>query len=197
MKTRLFAGLIALTLLGCDSTSMQDYNAKKYCQALNAANYESFKVLYSEKRQNDLTEEMFNAMDPLECRLESFSMPYAFIHYKPRVGDEQSTTLYLYPSGKIKYDPIFFRHPALKLRAFAEQLEHEDLTFRQAAFNHLTAWNVPTFGYDPELDPFIQIDRVEQLREWVDENEATFDVGDPKIPLSPIDLQWVRMQEYE
>jgi hypothetical protein len=124
MKTKLFTGFVALILLGCDSTSVQDYNAKKYCQALNAANFEALQVLYSAQRQQKLTSEMFSALRPTDCSLEIFSLPYSVVHYTPLDGAEQTATLYMYPSGKIKYDPLFFKHPALELRAFTEQLEH-------------------------------------------------------------------------
>lgn len=188
MKKRLFTGLFALILLGCSPAPRLDYNAQKFCQSLNAGNFEACKVLYSAQQQQQLTAAMFSALLPSNCRMESFSLPYATVLYTPRNEAEQTASLYLYPSGTIKYDPIFFRHPALDLRSFAKQLEHEDIIYRQAAYTRLTAWKIPTFDYDPKINPSTQRESLEKIHAWVGENEASFDLNEPKIPLSPLDL---------
>lgn len=203
-------GLIALLLFACspekENPIAEKYGeainagkigltAKHYCDAINAGNYVAFKELFDSRYQPLLTENMFRGLRPSSCSTKHIDVPYATIEYTSP-GDvsagEQYGSLYLLPNGKIKYDPIYIRHPALSLRGIVELMESEDLIFRQNAFKRMLAWNLPMFGFDPGVEPYTQFISIEQFASWVFENETTFDLTEPKLPLSPLDQERIR-----
>jgi len=48
---------------------------------------------------------------------------------------------------------------------------------------------VPVCGFVSDAAPEQRALAIVQIQQWIEKNEATFDCGDPKIPLSAVDLQ--------
>ena len=135
-------------------------------------------------------------MELSTCSIESVTPPYATIRYQTAWDKEIPEirgTLYILPDGKIKYDPVYLFHPALALRGLLSQMESEKVLQRQSAYTTLTEWEIPLFDFAPEAPGEERSTSIENFRMWLDKHEATFDLGKPKIPLSPIDLK--RMEQ--
>lgn len=191
-----FATILIAMVTGC-TTSSPEKTATQYCNALLEHDFELFKSLYPESRRPTLNEDSFKRMKLSSCSVESVAPPYATIRYRVAWDQEipeMPGTLYILPNGKIKYDPIFSGHPALALRGLLLQMESEELLQRKSAFMTLTKWKLPLFGFDPEAPAAERSASTEKFREWVENNEATFDLGKPVIPLSPIDRERLEKQ---
>jgi hypothetical protein len=68
-------------------------------------------------------------------------------------------------------------------------MENDDVRYRQSAHRTLTKWQIPLFGFEPDAEPNARTNSITQFRNWIDENESTFDLGKVKIPISPIDQE--------
>ncbi len=80
-------------------------------------------------------------------------------------------------------------HPALGLQGLLSQMENEDVRYRQSAYRTLTKWKIPLFGFTPEAEANLRTNSITAFRNWIEENESTFDMGKEKIPVSPIDQE--------
>jgi hypothetical protein len=191
MKRIILLLVLAAMLMGCASRTPQG-TAQQYCDSLLAGDYSSFKALFEKESQGYIHEETFGRLRPAKCEIESVSPPYVIIRYRlPLDKDwpEETGVLYILPDGRIKYDPIFCMHPALALRGLLSQMENDDVRFRQSAFRTLTKWKVPLFGFTPNAKPNVRTNSVAQFQSWIEKNEATFDLGNVRIPVSPIDKE--------
>ena len=188
---RIIPCLVILLLAGCASRTPES-TAKRYCEALLTRDFPSFRALFEKDRQQYLSEDMFNRMTPTSCAVQTVAPPYATIRYRiASDGDwpEAVGSLYILPDGSIKYDPIFCGHPAVALRGLLSQMVNDDIRFRQSAFHTLTNWELPLFEYTPDADPKVRTNSVAQFKDWVRMNEARFDLGKVKIPVSPADQE--------
>ena len=184
--------LIALVLMAGCAKPTPENTARRYSEALLSGDFASFKALFDKERQKYLKEDTFRRLKPPKCVVESIAAPYATVRYRiPLDADwpEERATLYILPSGRIKYDPIFLVHPALALRGLLSQIANDDIRYRQSAFRTLTKWAIPTFGFDPTAELATQTNSIARFRHWVQENESTFDTGTVKIPASPVDRE--------
>ena len=204
---KLLPGLAALVLFGCspdtidkaaekygDAIDAGKYKlaARQYCDSINAGNFEVFKSLFSANYHALLTEDLFCGIRPASCRLDSIDPPHAIIRYTTQANDEETEqigSIYFLSNGKIKYDPIYIRHPALSLRVILSQMESEEPLFRENAFRRMKTWHLPLFGFNPSSEPYTQSVSVDQFGKWVEENEPSFDLSEPKMPLSSLDLE--------
>lgn len=183
--------VVATLLSGCASRT-PDNTAERYRNALLAGDYSSFKALFENERQTYIHEETFGRLRPTKCEIETVSPPYVFIRYRLPLDEdwpEETGSLYILPDGRIKYDPIFVMHPALALRGLLSQMENDDVRYRQSAFRTLTKWEVPLFGFSPDAPPEARTNSVAKFRQWMKKNETTFDMGQVKIPVSPVDQE--------
>ena len=185
--------LLALAQLFAACTTREpEITAQHYCDSLTAEDFTAFKSLFAEDRQKYFSEDVFKRINLTSCEVEAVSSSYVTIRYQFH-PDEQSPkmigSLYIFPNGKIKYDPIFLGHPALALRGILSQMEHEDVRYRQSAQRTLTKWEIPLFGFLPDAEVNVRTKSISAFRDWIDENEATFDLGKVKIPVSSIDQQ--------
>ena len=202
MKKLILPGALMLAMLfGCMPTVVEQKNspdetARKYCEALNAANFEALLPLfnaYTKERLEKNGDNAFRAFRPSSCRVESVTTSYALIAYTTvDEPEEQIGTLYFLPNGHIKYDPIYAQHPALKLRGLPLMMESSDEYECELAYKRMSAWDIPMFGFDPYGAAIERSASAAELHEWIRENEATFDVGEPPIPLSLNDLKLLR-----
>ena len=185
--------LLALAVLvaGCASRKPED-TAKQYCASLLTGDFSTFKALFEKERQSYIHEDTFTKLRPTQCEVVSVSEPYVAIRYRLPLDEEwpeETGILYILPNGRIKYDPIFCMHPALGVRGLLSQMENDDVRYRQSAHRTLTKWQIPLFGFEPDAEPNARTNSITQFRNWVDENESTFDLGKVKIPISPIDQE--------
>jgi hypothetical protein len=197
MKIRTTLCLIVVAVLtGCASPTPRS-TAQQYCKALLAGDFAAFKSLFDNRYQFYLIEGTFKVIRPSQCQVGAITPPYATIEYHIEwkgVLKKLKGSLYLFPNGRIKYDPLFVGHPALALRGILRQMENDNVLFRKSAFRTLTKWKLPTFGFRPEATPQSRRKSISRFRGWVEKNEGDFDIGDVKIPLSPFDQK--RIQEF-
>ena len=182
---------LAILVAGCASRKPEKA-AQQYCDAILAGDYASFMALFEKGRQSYIHEDTFGRLRPTKCEIESVSEPYITIRYRLPLDEdwpEETGVLYILPDGRIKYDPIFCMHPALALRGLLSQMENDDVRYRQSAHRTLTKWQIPLFGFTPDAEPNVRTNSITQFRNWIEENESTFDMGKVKIPVSPIDQQ--------
>lgn len=180
----------AFLLCGCTKES-PEMTAKQYCDTLLNGDFKAFQSLFDTEKQSYILETTFNQIKLTKCEVISASEPYAIIRYRIPLDESWPTEtgcLYLLPNGKIKYDPIFVGHPALGLRSFIQQMKADDVRSRQSVFSILKTWSLPLYGFDPDATTDERTDSIAKFQNWVDENEATYDAGKIKIPVSPIDL---------
>jgi hypothetical protein len=183
--------VLGVLVAGCASHNPKD-TAQKYCTSLLAGDYSAFKALFEKERQSYIHEDMFGNLRPTKCVIESVLPPYVTIRYRLPLGEdwpEETGVLYILPDGRIKYDPVFVMHPALALCGLLSQMENDDVRYRQSAFRTLTKWELPVFGFGPDAEPELRTNSVARFRNWIEENEFTFDMGVVKIPVSPIDQE--------
>ncbi len=183
--------ILAALLAGCASRKPED-TAQQYCSALLAGDYASFKMLFEKERQSYIHEGTFRKLRPTKCDIESVSVPYVTIRYRlPLDQDwpEETGVLYILPNGRIKYDPIYVMHPALALRGLLSQIENDDIRYRHSAVRTLTKWQIPLFGFTPDAEPNMRTNSITEFRNWIEKNESTFDMGEVKISVSPIDQE--------
>lgn len=183
-----------LLMVGCTAAQPDDV-ALRYAQALRSGDFAAFKGLWQAGAQRALNENVFRIMQPEKVEVVQATACYITLCYRLSIHKnrpEQMGTVYLLPDGKVKYDPIFLMHPALYLRGLLPQLQSGDLQRRQSALWSMEKMKIPAYGFAPDAALEQRAQAIVQIQQWIDKNEATFDCGDPKIPLSAVDLQKAR-----
>ena len=200
--SRLQRAGIALALLllvtGCSQKLEQtDYEAiaQQYCDATMAKDIDALTTLFWAPVQKAINKEIFDFVEPSVCEVLEVKPPYATIRFKYAIDDmedEKVASLYMLSDGKLKYDVFHQMHPAPGLRGLLFGLQDPDIEGRKGHVYTLERWGVPLFGYQYTASPESQRKAIDKIEKWIEENEASYDAGKPKIPLSPEDLKHLR-----
>ena len=109
MKIVLAMMMAAWVVVGCKAAKPEDV-ARQYVQALQAGDPAAFKALLDKKRQRMCYENVFRTIRPEKLEIIKVEPPYIILRYRLPLDKNwpvETGTIYLYPNGKIKYDPIF------------------------------------------------------------------------------------------
>ena len=94
--------------------------------------------------------------------------------------------LFILPDGKIKYD-MHVRHPILMASGGATQLLMHKEDFRtngpyyDAYSNRLINSGIPLFGFDRSASASDQLESLEQIVDWIQDNGYEWDSSEPKL----------------
>ena len=105
------------------------------------------------------------------------------VSMRHRRSRDQDGWIQITESGHIKYTPLEFRHPIKKACAMVPLLAGEHYSWRLTAAHRLKRDGIPTFDYDPNADKKEQIQKTELILEWLENNGATYDTTEPKLPI--------------
>lgn len=98
------------------------------------------------------------------------------------------------PMGQIKYTPLQFRHPCVRLidacgSLYAVAKEGVDGTYRDPvairvlAYESLKQSNIPTYGYNPTASESERRSRAMKIEAWMKTHMTTWDDSEPKLAM--------------
>lgn len=96
--------------------------------------------------------------------------------------------MHITSSGKIKYSPFTQKHPIERaasaifwLSYVDKERKKSDVSKMNGAINDLEASGIPTFELKQDMSFRDLGDNLDKVREWIIENGATYDTGEPKL----------------
>ena len=208
MKSSAAIVLCVVLCVGCKPTAKDVAvspmeTARAYAAALQDHDFVRFQILFEESRRKYLSERTFRLIAVTATNVDVLSTPekYPSIQYSVSQGHDGRTanigtgSIYVTSSGKIKYDPIFCIHPAFGIDAMISQLESDDIRMRDGGLSWLTKWHIPTFGFVSGEQKQQRDGHITEIKSWWLDNRGTYDLGEPRLPLSPVDLQTLEKQQ--
>lgn len=99
-------------------------------------------------------------------------------------------TMYITSEGLIKYDSVILQHPAGAANtAILWLLPADNVKCREKGLATLQRLKIPTFDFAADAGQSARNQAYRKIKNWWRQNLATFDRGDPLMPLSSSDYR--------
>ncbi|MDF7800450.1 SHD1 domain-containing protein [Pontiellaceae bacterium B1224] len=210
-EDQVYAGKLAQSAPKPDaSKSKQELRriVDEYEECLKNKNNSALRGLFDIKSQHDISKwyppSHVNQVKVKDMDDSSVLVLVKFESYESTNGGKTIETtprditgyIYLLDNGKFKYDPLYYWHPVET--AFKKISSMSSFCARQKALKEknnvspgwgmnlevLISSGIPTFGLNEEQCAYEQTEELMKCIKWLEENASTWDLGEPKIPLS-------------
>jgi len=157
--------------------------AKQYAEVWENHDYAGWRALVEPLHygNSDLSEGIFNRYEVNDVNIKKVDGHNVYVQMTYKGGHKQLGWLQFHPSGTLKYTPLLFKHPVAGALSSFHLLYNNDRSWNGGAVRNLSEAGIPMFGYDPSSSTSDRQDSIEKIFEWIEENGASHDMGDPRL----------------